>query len=231
MEQGPNLQKLHEILWSHPVRHHPFLESFKAGRLTKAQVRYWFEQQFYFSVSLPSAFAALYARIPDASWKEKRKIIDLLNIEAWGATDLECHSHYFTEFAEYLGIDLAKLATTTPKPYVEDYRKLRFTFCLERPLVQGLAAIAFGNELLNMTIYQAYHDGIHKIPGLESCPSGYFDAHMRDETDDCNIFADLLKTLATKEEDWLLAETGLKELLDKRVIFFDRLMEDLKRMV
>jgi hypothetical protein len=97
----------------------------------------------------------------------------------------------------------------------------------DRHIGQGLAAIGFGNEILNLHIFHAYREGINKIPGFESCPTGYFDAHLRDEENDSRIFQALFSKLVTTEEEYYLAQQGLLELLDKRNGFFNDLWEDL----
>ncbi len=230
-QMNPHLQKLQRLLLGHAVIQHPYLQKFRAGEWNKKQIRVWFEQQMHFSVALPACFAALYARIPDRYWVEKRKLVDLLNVEAWGASDPECHSHYFKEFADFLGMDIDQVSKAEPKEYTKDYVHLRFDLCLHKPIVQGLAGIAFGNEMLNLFIFQVYREGIHKISGLEQCPSEYFEVHLRDEASDFQVFAKLLETLVAHEADWEEAEKGLKELLDARVVFFDRLCEDLDKVL
>lgn len=223
------LESMKTVVANHPVIHHQFLEHFRNGALTKAQVVAWFEQQFYFSISLPSAFAALYARIPDRYWEAKRPLVELINVEAWGTDNSKAHSGYFIEVAKFLSIDLNALTAAAPKHYTQDYITARLNLCLNqnRPIVQGLAAIGLGNEVLNFYIFQFYKEGIHKIEGIEECPTGYFDAHLRDEESDFQIFQSLFDAVAQNEGDLKSAEDGLRELLDKRVIFFDRLSEDL----
>ena len=224
-----SLETMKTIVAGHPVVQHRFLENLRNGALTRAQVVAWFEQQFYFSISLPSVFAALYARVPDRLWETKRALVELLKIEAWGTNEHEAHSSYFVEVSKFLGIDLQALTSSPPKRYTQDYIATRLDLCLnpDRPVTSGLAAIALGNEVLNLYIFRSYREGIHEIEGLEECPTGYFDAHLRDEESDFQVFQSLFDAIAQGEDDFKSAEDGLRELLDKRVIFFDRLSEDL----
>jgi pyrroloquinoline quinone (PQQ) biosynthesis protein C len=225
-----DLNALRPLLDAHPVTNHPFLVYFREARWTRAQVRFWAEQQFYFSISLPSAFAAIYARAPDRCWKEKRELVKLLSVEAWGLDDFRCHSHYFIELCRFLDLDIAQLTQQRPRPYTEAYLQLRLAICLDavRPVSQGLAAIAIGNEILNLYVYRAYRDGIHKIRGCEDCPTGYFDAHLNDEEADAEIFAKLFAAVVSSESDFDAAQAGLLELLDGRVTFLDALCDDLR---
>lgn len=225
-----DLNALRPLLQAHPVTNHPFLIHFRESRWTRAQVRFWAEQQFYFSISLPSAFAAIYARLPDRCWKEKRDLVKLLSVEAWGLDDLRCHSHYFLELCRFLDIDIVQLTQQPPRHYTESYLRLRLAVCLEpdRSVSQGLAAIAIGNEILNLHLYRAYRDGIHKIPGCQECPTGYFDAHLNDEEADAEVFAQLFARVVSSEDDFVAARAGLLELLDARVIFLDALCHDLR---
>lgn len=224
-----DLNSLRGLVDAHLVVRHSFLRRFRAGRWSRPQVRFWAEQQFYFSISLPSAFAAIYARVPDRCWKEKRELVKLLSAEAWGSDGLRCHSHYFVELCQFLEVDIQQLTKRTPRPYTDAYLQLRLAICLEphRPIAQGLAAIAIGNEILNLYIYRAYRDGIHKIPGCEDCPTGYFDAHLNDEEADAEVFRRLFDATVSTDAEFRAAGAGLLELLDARVTFFDALTCDL----
>lgn len=221
------LEEMKSVVASHPVVRHPFLKAFADGRLTLEQVRRWAEQQFYFSISLPSAFAALYARSDDRFWMEKRPLVGLIDVEAWATGESEAHSTFFIELAEFLGLNLHELTSRPPEVYTRAYIAIRLDLCLNRPIVQGLAAIALSNEILNLYVFPAYRQGIHKIEGLEKCPTGYFDAHIRDEESDFKVFQFLFDVVAQDESDLRLAETAVRELLDARMVFLDALSEDL----
>ncbi len=224
-----SLEPMKEIVKNHAVIHHPFLESFRSGNLTKTDVVTWFKQQFYFSISLPSAFAALYARIPDRLFEKKRKLVELINIEAWGTDNEKAHSNYFVELSQFFKIDLHKLTDNPPKEYTQDYINTRLDFCLnpQRPVTQGIAVIALANEHLNEYIFEAYRSGINKIVGLEKCPTGYFDAHISDEENDFRVFQSLFDATAKNAKDLQNAQDGVVTLLNKRVIFYNHLSDDL----
>lgn len=221
---------IRRIVDVHPVVSHPFLCAFESGRLTKPQARFWVVQQFFFSVSLPSAFAAIYARVPDKWWKEKRALLDLLRVEAWGSRDYGSHSRHFMELCEYLEIDVEGLSEADAKDYTQRYVASRLDICLDtcRPLGQALLAIGLGNEVLNLFIFRAYRNGIRKIYGMEKCPTGYFDAHLQDESRDAQVFLDLFARVATSAEEQVIAQGGLRELLDKRLIYLDALWADVQ---
>ncbi len=219
------LVELRSVVDEHEVVRHPFLQDFSKGQLTKDQVVKWFEQQFHFSTSLPKCFAALYARIEGSQWKTTGKLADLIQTEAWGSSAHDAHSIYFKEVAKYLGIDLETLSSEAPREFSSTYIRKRLAVCLDSrfDVTTGLAAIALGNEYLNLHIFRAYREGIHKIVGLEDCPTGYFDAHLRDEEDDFSIFQDLYEANSS-HENRSQAKEKLIELLDSRVSFFDDLL-------
>ncbi len=227
MNFSEHITDLKQVVFDHPVDRHPFLERFRSGALSADQVRFWLKEQFHFSISLPSAFAVLFARIPDKFWKEKRALVDLLNVEAWGAQDLEAHSRKFLLFADSLHLPLDELIQSEPKTYTQGYVQERFAMCLERPVLQGLVAIAFGNEILNLSIFSAYREGIQKVKGLEMCSTEYFDAHLSDEDSDFAVFVQLIDALSPTNTDWQLMHVALRELLDKRWIFMDKLLQDI----
>jgi hypothetical protein len=208
----------------HRVVQHPFLKAFRAGTLNKKQIRLWAEQQYFFSISLPSCFSVLYARIPYELWKEKQELLELLKIEAWGSTVDGCHSSYFTDLAQFLGVDFGSIAE---RGYTRNYLAARFDLCanLSRPVAQGLAAIALGNEILNLHLFDAYREGVKQILGLENCPVGYFEAYLSDERADFEVFNSLFQAVGG---DLVNAKKGVVEILDQRVLFFDGLFADLK---
>ncbi len=221
-----SLEKMKSVVEKHQVVRHPFLKAFAGGRLTFDQVRRWAEQQFYFSISLPSAFAALYARVDDRFWMEKRPLVGLINIEAWATGGPEAHSTFFIELARFLDLNLPELTSRPPKVYTRQYITARLNLCLDRPIVQGLAAIALANEILNLYIFDVYRQGIQKCVGL-GCPTGYFDAHIRDEESDFRVFQSLFDVIAQGENDLRFAEMAVSELLNERIVFLDALSKDL----
>lgn len=225
------LEALKPIVNNHEVVTHPFLRAFAAGRLSKEQVVLWCTQQFYFSLSLPRCFAALYARFPERHWQQTGKLSDVLHTEAWGSTAHDAHSAFFQEVATYLNIDVDRLAVQVPEDFTTQYIEQRFAVCTDPNIhvSQGLAAIALGNEHLNLHIFRSYRAGIHRVKGLEDCPTGYFDAHLRDEAADFAVFQELFDLMTTPELTQQ-AETTLKKLLDQRVEFFDALQRHVQKM-
>jgi pyrroloquinoline quinone (PQQ) biosynthesis protein C len=223
------LDTLKSVVGEHAVIQHRFFSAFRNGEITKEQVVRWLEQQFYFSISLPSAFAAIYARTPDKFWQVKRSLVPLLDLEAWGSEDNDAHSNAFKKVTDFLQIDIQKLTEQEPKQYTNDYVSFRFNICFDshRSIGEGLTAIALGNEVLNLYLYKAYREGIHKISGLENCPTDYFDAHLDDEEADFKIFAELFENLNLDSEEKERAKIALIELLDHRVTFLDHLSQDI----
>jgi hypothetical protein len=226
---GSWFKELDQIVVYHPVIGHEFLRQFSLGEFVREQLQLWAKQQFFFSISLPSAFAALYARVPDGFWKEKRHLVELLKVEAWGSTETGCHSRHFIELCDYLGIDVVSLQDTDCTQYTRDYLNLRLELCLSpsRHLGEGLASIAWGNELLNMHIFGAYQTGMKLGVSTHNCPPGYFDAHLRDEEHDAAVFQDLFRLTVTTDAEFNAARSALTMLLDARVRFFDALLADL----
>jgi hypothetical protein len=98
---------------------------------------------------LPGDPAALGAfRFSRFCWRQKRALVELLQIEAWGSRNARCHRHHFLELCAFLDIDVEALTSQEPKAYTQAYLERRLALCLDpsRPVVQGLAAIALGNE-------------------------------------------------------------------------------------
>lgn len=223
------LDQIRGVVPEHRVLQHPFLLAFKEGKLNRSQVAHWLGQQYYFLTSLPNAFAVLYGRIPDSEWDIKRKILAIIDIESWGSEKQAAHSNTFRDVADYLGVDVEHLKRSEPRPYTREYLEFRFHTCLDhrRSLGEGLAAIALGNEVLNLYIYQAYKEGLEKMPDMVGVPMQYFDVHLHDEESDFRVFADVFASVVQSHEEMEKAKNTLNELLDRRVIFFDGLANDI----
>jgi hypothetical protein len=224
-EDAMSLTKFRHIVENHPVTTHPFLEAFRTGALSVDDVKYWLSQQYRFSIQLANCFAALYAKIPHEWWGRKAALVNLITVEAWKPTNdsQECHSSHFSELCDFLCFDPSSVPEAS---YTKRFLKHRLSLCLSYPVTHGIASIALGNELLNMSIFRAYRDGIHKIPGLEGCPTGYFDTHLRDEEADFAIFDELYGLVDDGTEE---IERTLTKLLDHRSRYFDQLFADLKK--
>ena len=221
-------QLMEKVVKRHPVMHHPFVIAFQRGKLTPYQVRCWANQQSFLSVSLASTFAALYMRIPDSLWREKRPLIDLLNVEAWGSKHPNAHSRLFEELCAYLNVDVRMLEGLPPQFYTQTYVTKRLELCLGRtPLTRGLGAIA-ANEVLNRCLHQTFRRGIHKIEGFADCPTAYFDAHIADESADFEVFHQLIKKTARTKAQLKQVTTGVTQILDLRNTFFTALFEDIE---
>lgn len=227
------LEELHRVVERHPIVKHPFIERFRSGNWTRDQIRYWVSQQLYLSISLPSAFAALYARIPEKYWQEKSELVELINVEAWGTDRPDCHSQHFRQLLTFFNLNLAEITRTPPPKYSQDFTSIRLSLCLDswRPLTHGLAAIALGNEYLNLFLYQAFQEGIKKVKGCTGVPLGYFEKHLQDEASDAAVFLKLFQNVVTSDTELLEAEAGLMELLNARCCYFDALYVDVDQHI
>jgi len=218
-----------ELVNAHPVVSHPFLKRFREGTLTREQVQRWAQEQFYFSLSFPDTLAILFARIPITNIREKRKLLDMLNQEARGGKDPDSHEAYLEQFITFLGLDGGVLLQQQPKWYTQQFIRKRQEICLQRPIEESLAALAIGNEILNLTIFNAYAHGINKVQELNNCPKDYFEAHLHDEQEDFDRLADAFESITRKnkiEEDRI--RSAIIEMLDARKQYFDELLMDLE---
>jgi hypothetical protein len=129
----------------------------------------------------------------------------------------------------FLNIDLAQVLERGPTTYTCEFVHARTGICLEPwPIELGMAAIALGNEAYNLYAFGAYREGIRKVPGLEACPTGYLDAHLRDEEADYQVCADIFDRIARPElATGGLTTTAIRNLLDARGRWFDGLHADI----
>lgn len=221
------------VIDTHPLLAHPLLGRMRKGELTRGEFRAWAIQQFHFSVSLPASFAALYARVPSHYWEEKRKLVELLQVEAWGAEEAYCHSLKFRELADFLELDISAMTATPPAAYTSRYLAVRLGVCLgtheQGSLTNALAVVALGNEYLNLKLFEAYRAAVTLGEEMAGCPLGYFDAHLEDEEADFKIFAGLYDLLPRTTDQDEGVEAALRMLLGEREAFFTSLAADLDR--
>lgn len=141
MAEKHTLEELKSEVDNSSIFYKDFLKNFSTGKLNVDHVRYWFRQQYYFSVSLPSCFAALYARTPDIYFAQKQKLAGLFNIEAGGSKDKKAHSKYFKRLGSFLGFtdrDFASLSLQKPKDFTALYLKKRLEKCLGWEEMEGM---------------------------------------------------------------------------------------------
>ncbi len=221
-----SLEPLRQTVADHPVLKCPFLKRIGSGQLSLDEVRLWFEQQFYLSSSLASAFAALFARVSDQFWQEKRQLANLIYVEAWGECSEKTHSTYFLEVASFLGIDVYSLTNSPPLACTKEFIQTRLEICLKQDVGDGLAAMALGNEYLNLFLFKMYLEGIRSNSELNDCPTKYFEIHLRDEEADFKIFAGLFDLIVNKRstnEATNGTNVAIDRLLTARLDFFTAL--------
>lgn len=217
-----NLTALQHIVDEHPVTLHPLLTNF--GELEKPQVQSWAREQYYLSLSFADTLATLYARVPFTYVEEKRELAHMFYREVRGGNESDSHEAEFGDFASFLELDLLKLRQERPRVYTQRFIEERLAVCTDAPIDCSLAAMALGNEYLNLTIFDTYRKGIQKIEGFEECPVGYFEAHLRDEHDDFRTMNRAFQKVCKRDDG---AQLAIKEMLDIRRKYFDELWEDL----
>ena|SRR3989338_3898195 len=219
------LQSLQYLVDENPLLHHPLLTSF--ADLSKSQVKSWAREQYYLSLSFADTLATLFAKVPFQHVTEKRQLAAMFYKEVGGGNDLQSHEAEFAALVSFLDLHLEQLQQERPKPYTQQFIEDRVALCLQKPIAQSLAAMALGNEYLNLSIFKAYRDAIPTIAGLESCPLGYFDAHLRDEHDDFRIMDAAFQKVSDGGFDNNIAQ-AVGELLEIRSRYCDALWADLK---
>lgn len=222
-------KELETAFIQHPVRNHLFLDLFEQGKINTEQVKAYFEQQYYLSVNFPSTIAAVYARVPDKYWKEKRHLIDLIDVEAWGSNSNKSHDTHFRNVCHYLGIDMEKTRIENPRPYTHNYVADRMDLYLNYPIETVLSAVAY-NEKLFLHMIQKMYLGLNKIKGCENIPKEYFELHLKDEPHDFALFYGLLNLTVENEHQIKNATQGVQKIMDFRNHFFDGLMQDIMHL-
>ncbi|MBI2145916.1 iron-containing redox enzyme family protein [Candidatus Woesearchaeota archaeon] len=218
------LNALQYLVDENPILQHPLLVSF--ADLRKSQVKSWAREQYYLSLSFADTLAILFARVPFTYVAEKRQLADMFYTEVRGGNDLYSHEAEFAAMASFLELNLEQLQQERPKTHTQQFIDDRLALCSQKPIAQSLAAMALGNEYLNLSIFKSYRDGIPKISGLASCPLGYFDAHLRDEYDDFKIMDAAFQKVSSGLDNGV--ERAVRKLLEIRTHYFDALWEDLK---
>ena len=227
---SPTLPALRYLVDESPLLHHPLLASF--ADLRQSQVKSWAREQYYLSLSFADTLATLFARVPFQYVAQKRELADMFYREVRGGNDLQSHEAEFAAMASFLELNLEQLQQERPKPYTQQFIDDRVALCSQKPIAQSLAAMALGNEYLNLSIFKAYRDAIPTITGLENCPLGYFDAHLRDEHDDFKImdaaFQKVNSAGLNNSLEQRMIEQAVGELVDIRSRYCDVLWADLR---
>lgn len=216
----------------HPVNDHPFIHFWTSGKATREHFEYWLRPHYRFTRSFGRVLCALYSRIPDAQWKDATCILQMLMVENWGLPCAGGHGGFYRDLAKWLGIQIDQIGDDSFPWYTNYFCDYRIEICSGHRKWVGaaIAAIALGNELGNEAPFEALRRGIDIIPGLEGCPTEYFDVHLRDEGSDYRKMAELFQALVPmvgEERARILAEEAVGEFLLERQDFLDAFMEDL----
>jgi len=219
------LERIEEEILCHPIVRHPFLETLKAGKYSKNQVRAWIGQQFYFSTQFPRCLAALYARLDD--FEASKSLMDFLAVEHWGSKSEGAHWKQYSRTLAFFDLQIDDLRNSEPLPETRKYLDYRLALCLERTVEEALGVIGFGHELINQKIFQSYLDGISKIDGIPAEAVTYFRVHVRDEPDDYRVLKELMFTKGGTPEAIDRMRSGAENVLRARYTFFDQIQERL----
>lgn len=213
------------LIENHPVIHHPFLEDFSSGRVGMEEVRTWASQQYFHLLTLPNCFASLYARIPLPLWKEKQGLVRVLQGEVPHSPSRASHYSLFEALSSFLQIDLDALRKNGPAPYTARFVERRMELCHSShyPVEMGLAAIGWGNEIVNLHLFEHYRKGFEIIPGLKKAPREYILAHLEEEGPDSLVFQGLLNRMIEEGASYSAMREGIQFLLDWRMDYFDGL--------
>lgn len=229
--QSPSTSYFHpggefsSLIDNHPVMRHPFLTDFASGKLGMEDVRTWASQQYFHLLTLPNCFASLYARIPLSLWKEKQGLVRVLQGEVPHSPTHSSHYSLFEALASFLAIDLDALRKEGPAPYTKRFIERRMELCHSPhyPIESGLAAIGWGNEIVNLHLFEQYRRGFETIPELKNAPREYITAHLEEEGPDSLVFQGLLDRMIEEGASYTSMREGIQSLLDWRMDYFDGL--------
>lgn len=223
-------EDFHSLIAAHPVIRHPFLSAFAKGELGKDALMVWASQQYFHLLTLPNCFAALYARLPLSVWKEKQGLVRVLQGEVPHSDTHSSHYALFESLARHLGVDLDSLRKEGPAPYTKTFIDRRMDLCLseKHPVEKGLAGIGWGNEVVNLYLFDAYRKGFLSNLHLKGAPMEYVRAHLDEEGPDSLVFQELLERLREEGASPDIMREGILSMLEWRMAYFDGLWDAIK---
>lgn len=157
----------------HPVLIHPLVVQFSLGKLTPEQVRVWFIQQYFFSLSLAPAILALYSRLPYATPLRSHPLLELAGLETWGGNDKDAiRVRAFKRLAILASVDISHIQSANEKAYTRDYLGARLQCCRTDILHEAVVAMAMAHYA-ETSIFVALKDGIRQSLGVRRCEGDY----------------------------------------------------------
>ena len=209
--------KLEDEVCQSDVLAHPFLDRFREGTLTSAQVKAFTSQQYHFSNTFARCLTGLHSRIPD--YYVSGPYIKHFSSEPWGVNNPQSHSHLFRKWMNILRIEEKDISLY---PETQRFLEKRLELCTNLDYHIGLGSLAYGHEFVNKFLFAIYLDGLRKI-GFRTDQLDYFSAHVRDEGEDYAVLRKMIVDTTHNKSDIESLCFGARKTLVERALFFDAL--------
>jgi len=185
---------------------HPFYQDWQAGKLTRESLQLYAEQYYRHVEAFPQHLQVLAARADESL---KPVVMDNLEEELNPA---QPHPRLWCDFAEALGVNLVRLASSASLPGTE-YLVAKFRdICSNRTVTEAVAAL-YAYEAQVPEIATTKIDGLKKFYGItEPKALAYFEVHEEADKAHRAAWREWLEANAAGNDEAILKSTN--EALD-----------------
>ncbi len=180
---------------------HPFSQAWSNGQLTRTQLGLWAIQHYYYIVAIPQQFAALYARMPDATGREM--LMENLAGEEPPHAPEKSHPRLLLKFAKACGLSEEQVTGAEARgdilPGTRAMRAWIWELATIRPISEACAGIMVALEGQLPTLYPGYIAAMEKM-GFTDDELEFFHVHVENDDEHaavglqlCHRFSDTVE--------------------------------------
>ena len=190
---------------------HPFSLLWAGGGLTRAQLGQWAIQHYYYISVIPQQFAALYARMPDATGRHL--LIENLMGEEMPEQPEKSHPNLLLKFARACGLETGAVESAEERglilPGTRAMRAWIWELSTLRSMHEACAGIMVALEGQLPTLYPTYIAAMEKM-GFSDDDLEFFHVHVENDVEHAAVGLQLCHRFADSESRQKMAIEAVK---------------------
>ncbi len=213
MPRHPALTSLAEELEGHPVISNIFFETFRARRLSHAQLQTFLRQYRYFCKHFVKLLEGLLFRAPVDEIEMRVELVKTLHSELGSGDPEQAHITLLDRFARSLGLDEDELDRTDPIPSVTSYlATLRHLF-LETDYLTALGA-ELSVEITAAAEFRYLYPGLQQYGWFREEDLAFFRLHLAEEVCHATWLLDAVERTARSDADIERVASGARQVAE-----------------
>ena len=201
---------------------HPWIQKFRRAELSKEQVRYWIEQQFYLTGKVQDLIGPLYVNCPDV--EARMRILDNLVEEETGKMSGSApHPELYIRLGTALGSSRETMLNIRPLPESVALRTWWIWVVANRPFIEGLAAVSIAGEAQVPGAGNEFARILEEKYGLTHEEAAFWWVHEEADKEHGGSAVEIVSKMARTDEEQKQVREVVDHTLELLWRFFDGL--------